>query len=258
VLSADRWTASWAAVRMFSEFAFCTSETMEHYSSSAAPIRVDRPEQDPVAIALAEGRGVVVLTAHLGSWDIAAKALCDLRRPVNVVMAREVNATSQDFVRTAREQAGVRIVLSDASVFSSLGLIGALRRNEVVAIQLDRRHGANGVRMLPFLGAPAPFPSGAFVLARLAGTPLVPVFVPRIGRRHYQVHAGERIEVPREARAPEVLDRVMQDAVRQLEGMVRRFPTQWFQFAPFWPADEEADHDAGGAARRVAGGAGLE
>jgi KDO2-lipid IV(A) lauroyltransferase len=238
VLGADRFTASWAALRLFSEFAYCTSEAMEHYSGRPGPLRVDRPERDPVEIALGEGRGVVVLTAHLGNWDIAAKALRSFRRPVNVVMAREVNETSQEFVRTAREQAGVRMVLADTSVFSSLSLIGALRRNEVVAIQLDRMQGAGGVRLLPFLGAPAPFPSGAFVLARLAGAPLVPVFVPRVGRRHYRVQAGERIDVPREARAPEVLDRVMQDAVRQLEGMVRRYPTQWFQFAPFWPEPE--------------------
>ncbi len=88
--------------------------------------------------------------------------------------------------------------------------------------------------MLPFLGAPAPFPSGPFVLARLAQSPIVPVFVPRVGRRHYAIRFGERIDVPCEARDPEILDRVMGAAVRQLEEAVRRDPTQWFQFAPFW------------------------
>jgi predicted LPLAT superfamily acyltransferase len=154
------------------------------------------------------------------------------------VMARERNATSQALVRKAREQAGVQIVFSDDSTFSSLGLIAALRRNEVVAIQLDRTAGAGGLRMLPFLGAPALFPSGPFVLARLARSPIVPVFVPRVGRRHYEIRFGERIDVPREARDPAVLDRVMSAAIRQLEDAVRRDPTQWFQFAPFWAEAE--------------------
>ena len=247
VLHADRRTASWAALRLFSEFAFCTSEAMEQYSPRPGPLRVDRPEPDPVRQALADGRGVVVLTGHLGSWVIAAKALRDLGRPVNVVMAHEINATSQDFVRSAREHAGMRLVLSDTSVFSSLGLVSALRRNEIVAIQFDRALGAGGVRMLPFLGAPAPFPSGPFVLARLAHAPVVPVFVLRVGPRHYHIEAGQRIDVPRGARNPEALDRVMDEAVRELEDVVRGHPTQWFQFAPFWPDPAHAA-DANSAA----------
>jgi predicted LPLAT superfamily acyltransferase len=89
--------------------------------------------------------------------------------------------------------------------------------------------------MLPFLGAPAPFPSGPFVLARLAGSPVIPVFAPRLGRRHYGLHIGRPVAVPRTARDPLVLDRVMLDVVAQLEEVVRRYPWQWFQFAPFWP-----------------------
>jgi len=248
VLHTDRWTASFAALRLFSDFARCTSEAMEQYSKRPGPLRIDRPADDAVRAALAEGHGVVVLTGHLGNWDVAAKALWDFGSSrVNVVMASEVNPTSQALARATREQAGVRIVHSDASVFSSLGLISALRRNEVVAIQLDRPHAAGGVRLLPFLGAPAPFPSGPFVLARVARSPVVPVFVPRLGRRHYAVEVGERIDVPRDARDPAVLDPVMLRAVRQLEDAVRRHPTQWFQFEPFWPETGEPDAGAIGA-----------
>ena len=238
VLGADRRTARRAALRMYSQFAYCLSEAMEHYSSRPAPLRIDRAEPDAVQLALREGRGVVLVTGHVGSWDIGAKELSDVGATVHVVMARESNATSRPFVRATREQVGVRVVYSDASTFSSLGLIAALRRNEVVAIQLDRAAGAGGLRMLPFLGAPAPFPSGPFVLARLARSPVVPVFVPRIGRRHYEIRIGERIDVPHEARDPEILDRVMGAAVRHLEDAVRRDPTQWFQFAPFWVEPE--------------------
>jgi KDO2-lipid IV(A) lauroyltransferase len=240
VLGTDRWTAGWAALRMFSEFAFCTSEAMEQASARCRPLRIDRPAQDAVVDALRGGRGVVVVTAHLGSWDIAAKALRDLQWPINVVMAREVNASAQEWTRAGREQAGVRVIVGDASVFSSFGMVRALRQNEIVAMQLDRMPGARGARLLPFLGAPAPFPSGPFVLARLAGAPVIPVFIPRLGARHYRVHIGEPIQVPREARDPVQLDEVMLRAVRQLEEAVRRHPLQWFQFAPFWPEPQAA------------------
>jgi lauroyl/myristoyl acyltransferase len=249
VLGADRWTAHWAALRMFSEFAFCTSEAMEHYSSRPRRVRIDRPSQDAVLDALDAGRGVVVVTGHIGSWDIAAKTLRDAQCGVHVVMSRETDAATQEFVEAARARAGVQVVLSDESVFQSLRLIRALRRNEIVAIQLDRVAGAGGVRWLPFLGAPAPFPSGPFVLARLAGSPVIPVFAPRLGRRHYRIHIGEPVRVPRAARDPQLLDRVMLEVVAQLEEAVRRYPWQWFQFAPFWPEPDAAAGDADEEAR---------
>jgi KDO2-lipid IV(A) lauroyltransferase len=220
---------------------------MERSSSRPKPVEVERPREDAVLAALGAGRGVVVVTGHIGSWDIAAKTLHDAQYPVHVVMSRETDAATQEFVESARARAGVQVVFSDASVFSSLQLIRALRRNEIVAIQLDRAAGAGGVRWLPFLGALAPFPSGPFVLARLAGSPVIPVFAPRLGRRHYRLHIGRPVSVPRAAREPRVLDRVMLEVVTQLEEIVRRYPWQWFQFAPFWPEPAAAltcDEDA--------------
>jgi len=240
VLGADRWTAHWAALRMYSEFAFCTSETMEDYSGRGAHMQIDPPAEDAVLDAISAGRGAVVVTGHIGSWDIAAKGLRNKQCQVHVVMGRELDPATQEYVEQARARAGVNVILSDASVFSSLGLVRALQRNEIVAIQLDRAARAGGVRMLPFLGAPAPFPSGPFVLARLAGAPVIPVFAPRLGRRHYGLHIGRPVDVPRTARDPLALDRVMLEVVAQLEEVVRRYPWQWFQFAPFWPEPGDA------------------
>jgi KDO2-lipid IV(A) lauroyltransferase len=239
VLGVGRWVAHWAALRMYAEFAFCLSEGMEQYSPRARPLRIDVPSEDAVLDAVAAGRGAVVVTGHIGSWDIAAKSLHEKQCQVHVVMGREADVKTAEFLESMRSRAGVNVVLSDASVFSSLGLVRALKRNEIVAIQLDRAAAAGGVRMLPFLGALAPFPSGPFVLSRLTGAPVIPVFAPRLGRRHYGIEIGRPVEVPRAAREPHVLDRVMQEVVSQLEEMVRRDPCQWFQFAPFWPAAAE-------------------
>src|SRR5690606_16370031 len=78
------------------------------------------------------------------------------------------------------------------------------------------------------------FPSGPFALARLAGSPLIPVFFPRLGTRHYAVRLGSRVTLPRDARDAQSLDRAMRGVVGELEAIIREFPEQWFQFAPFW------------------------
>jgi KDO2-lipid IV(A) lauroyltransferase len=236
----SRSRAQRAALRMFAEFSHCFTETMEYYGPRPKPIRIDIPERDELAKALHSGHGAVVVTGHFGNWDVAAKGLREYGRPINLVMAREVNATANEYVRQAREGVGVQVIYSDSSVFSSLNMVRALRRNEVVAIQLDRPMDADGTRLVPFFGAPAVFPSGPFVLARVAGAPLIPVFVPRLGTRHYAIRVCGRFDVAREARDSRALARVMSEVVGAFEAIVREFPTQWFQFAPFWSEETSA------------------
>jgi lauroyl/myristoyl acyltransferase len=78
------------------------------------------------------------------------------------------------------------------------------------------------------------------VLARLAGAPLFPVFIPRLGSRHYQVRIGAPLRLSREARDAAALDRAMRTVVQEFEAVIREFPSQWFQFVPFWPPDAPA------------------
>ena len=231
----DRRRATLTALRMFGEFAHCFTESMEYYGPRPKPIRIDVPDQNSVAEALRSGKGVVVVTGHFGNWDIAAKGLHESGRPMNVVMAHEVNASTHEYVRAAREHAGVRVIYSDSSVFSSLNMVQALRRNEVVAIQIDRPLGAGETRLVPFFGAPAAFPSGPFVLARATGAPLIPMFIPRVGKRHYRIRMEKSFDLAREGRDAGSLERVMAEVVHTFESTIREHPTQWFQFAPFWP-----------------------
>ena len=230
----DHAAARRAALRMYAEFAHCMTETMEYYGPRARPIQLDLPEHDRIREALQAGHGAVLVTGHVGNWDIAAKTLRDYEQPINLVMAREANSTTQDYVRAMRERAGVRVIYSDTSVFSALNMIRALRQNEVVAIQLDRMIGLGGARAVPFFGAPAAFPSGPFVLARLAGAPLIPVFIPRLGTRHYAVRLGASYRLSRDARDAYSLDRAMRAVIGEFETIIREFPSQWFQFASFW------------------------
>lgn len=230
-----RWHVRMASLRTCAEFARCMAETMEQYGPHPRPVRVDLHERDLLAEALQEGRGAILLTGHLGNWDMAANRLSGYGRPISVVMAREANTTTHEYVRQVRAQAGLRIIYSDASVFSSLNVIHALRQNDIVAIQLDRPLGAGRTRLVPFFGVPAAFPSGPFVLARISGAPLIPVFVPRVGPRHYTIRLGGKFTLAGETRDSPAQDRVMEEVIRVFEQIVREHPTQWFQFTPFWP-----------------------
>ena len=223
-------------LKVFVAFAHCMSEALECLSPRPKPITIERPEVDPIELAVKEGRGTVLVTCHFGNWDVAARSLARYGRPFNLVMAREANETTADYVREARERAGMRVLLSDSSVYGPFNMLRALRRNEIVALQLDRPIGGDGARPVEFFGAPATFQSGAIRLARLAGTPILPVFVARRGPRHYRIVVGQERFVGRSA-TPDEMDGILAGIVAEFEALVREYPDQWFQFAPYWPED---------------------
>ena len=232
---ATRWRAGLAAYRAFSSFARCMAETMEFYGPRPRRVRIDEPARNHVADALERGRGVILATAHVGNWDISGRALHATGHPVYLVMGREVNETTQEYARRSREQAGVRVIFSDSSVFSAFNMIRALRQNEILAMQIDRGslEASASVQAVDFFGARALFQEGPFELARLSGAPVVPVVTLRRGRRHYEIVLGEPRRVSRHV--PGDAAQALRDTVAFFERTIREHPEQWFQFSPFWP-----------------------
>jgi len=100
---------------------------------------------------------------------------------------------------------------------------------EVVAVQGDRALGTRGDMLVPFFGAPAPFPLGPFLLAGAVGVPVVPAFCLLDPEHRYLVKVAEPLEVARGG---------AEDAARRwvaiLEETVREHPTQWFNFFDIW------------------------
>lgn len=235
-----------AAFRAFRTFADCFVDSMEYYGPRPGRFRIDEPERNTIVEALGRGSGAILVTAHVGNWEISGRALQKTGRPVHIVMAREPNETTQEYAWQSRERGGIQVILSDSSVFSAFNMIRVLRQNEILAIQLDRGAPSptapRGTREVPFFGSPAPFQEGPFQLARISGAPVIPVFTLRRGTRHYAIQLGEPRYVSRTD--PDDLDAALRETVEILEATVRAHPDQWFQFVPFWPEDLPGDGSA--------------
>ncbi len=171
--------------------------------------------------------GLVSLTAHVGNWELAGRLLAGrTARPTHVVVGEEEVRELERWVR--RDGDGVRFVTRSRATVS-IGLVAALRRGEVVAVQADRALGTRGDVMIPFFGRPAPFPLGPFVLGRAVGVPLVPAFCLLESSYEYRVKVAEPLTV---ARGEE--EEAARAWVGVLEDVVRERPTQWFNFFDIW------------------------
>ncbi len=247
VLGRPGWRAEHrAALETFIEFAYAFQETLEfeghrlHGSQLADALELELDIQYPPGFdldaMLARETGMIVLTSHFGCWEIGARVLQKLDRPVNLVMATEANQTVEDFAVGKKQQHGLNVIHSDRSVFSSVEMIRALRRGEIVAVQLDRAAPGQVTEPIDFFGKPAPFQIGPFMLAKLAGVPIWPVYVVRLGRRQFRFLPEPLRRIDRKANRDDVLA-VMRDVIGSFEQNVRTYPTQWFQFHRVWDSD---------------------
>ena len=184
---------------------------------------------------LAEGRGLIVLTLHLGNWEMGLAHLAGLGPPVSVVLRQEESEGAR-FEAAARERAGVRVVPSGESAWNGLDLLLALRRGEIVAIQGDRPFGPLLDRVDLF-GAPVDLPSGPFALAQASGAPILAVGVPIRGHDRYRIILEGPLRV---APGPEGARAGLEAFARVIERFVRAWPTQWFNFYEVWGAPRGA------------------
>ena len=152
--------AARAALRMYAEFAHCMTETMEYYGPRPQPIRLDLPQRRPRSpTPCASGAARCWSPATSATGTSPRKTLREYDRPINLVMAREANATTQDYVRDMRERAGVRVIYSD-----TLGLLGAqhdprpARRTRSSPSSSTACSASAARAPVPFFGAPAPLP----------------------------------------------------------------------------------------------------
>ena len=116
---------------------------------------------------------------------------------------------------------------------------------EIVAMLGDRAYGSPTAKV-PFLGGTAAFPVGAYVLAAIAGSPLVQVFSLRQHGGHYQFYGFPPLPPhhPPHHQRDAHLQKCAGQFAANLESVVRRDPLQWYNFFPFWDEPSAQADDA--------------
>lgn len=221
----------WRAYRVFAEFARSFTEGMEQWGPHPRPLALTVVGRDLALEAMGEGRGLVVVTGHFGSWEVGARMLAGLGRPVNMVTAQEPNPSVRDFMHEMRTRHGFNVIYSDRSLFAGLPIVQALRRHEVVGMQIEPWGPLAGSHAVDFCGRTTRVQLGPFTIARVARAPVVAVFGVRTGIRRYEL----RVEGCWRPRTPAESVAACTEATRAYERLVRAHPQQWLMIEDVWP-----------------------
>jgi len=174
--------------------------------------------------ARAAGKGVMVVSCHMGSYEVVSAIWSATLAPVSF-FAEEVEPRALfEWYRETRARLGISVLTLH---FSGLRKVTqALQDQEMVITAIDRDITGTG-DIMPFFGRPAPIPLGPAAIALRLGTPILPVCVYRLPDDTYQAEGVAPLiaESTGDARADEV--RVTQQLLRHIEEFIRRHPDQW-------------------------------
>lgn len=196
-----------------------------------------RSKPEPLKEALAAGTGAILISPHLGTWELGGLGLADLGYRVNVLTFREPDEKVNEQRRQVREERGIGVIYvnrDDSSPLAIIEAVNALRRNEIVCLIGDRDGSSNTVTV-PFFNRPTPLPAGAAHLALATGAPVIPVFVILDADGRYATLMEQAIFFRGQVgHNHEVVAEGMQRLAAVFERYIRQYPDQWYNFFEFW------------------------
>jgi KDO2-lipid IV(A) lauroyltransferase len=190
-----------------------------------------------VETSMARGKGTVIVTAHLGPYELASACVASMGYKLHG-MVENLDPVLLDAMAAYRAATGMQLVNSKDGLRAAYRILG---QNELLALVADRAIGdARGAVDVPFAGGVRPLPIGPAVFAQATGAAIVTAFASfnPAGRPRYLME----FDPPLFSESRDEADRMrlMTRIVERMEAAIRRSPDQWFVFQPNWIERERA------------------
>jgi lauroyl/myristoyl acyltransferase len=180
------------------------------------------------------GKGIILITGHLGNWELGGALLVAQGVPMTVVTLEEPSSALTDWRERYRREAGIKtIVVGPGREFALLEMVQVLRRNECLAMLVDRPYGCAG-SPVHFFGRPAEFSTAPALLWQHTGAAVIPAFVTGGTNGRYRAFAEPALDLQPGADPREALRLNTQTVASAFESVIGQHADQWFNYAPIW------------------------
>ena len=178
-------------------------------------------------------KGFVMLSSHVGNYEMAGYSLRPKVKRYNVLVFAGETETVMENRQRILSQNNVRMVPVKDDLSHLFLLNTALDDGEIISMPADRIFGSQKSVECQFFGQVARFPLGAFAMAVQKEVDVITVFVMKTGLRSYDIYLRE-LQYDKSLSSREQMSQLAQNFAIELENMVRRYPTQWFNYFDFW------------------------
>ena len=187
---------------------------------------------------LKQGRGGIILTCHIGNWEMGGVVMAMLGYDMSAVALTHKHKDINDFFIKQREKKGLKII---PITHIMKPCISALRRKGLLALAGDRDFTNNGV-VMDFFGMPTSIPKGPAMFSLKTGSPIIPGFFIRRDSFNYSLIFDRPIDLKETPGMDK--DEIMKEAnkkfVASMEKYIRQYPDQWLIFRKFWETPVDA------------------
>ncbi|MBU0897065.1 MAG: lysophospholipid acyltransferase family protein [Candidatus Omnitrophica bacterium] len=180
-------------------------------------------------------QGIILLTAHVGNWQVAMTTLKELNRTVYLLMRPEDNPAVQSSLNISPEQSHIKIISPEQYLGGTLEVMKALGEGNIVSIMGDRRYGFDALG-ISFLENKAYFPFGAFSIAASSKCPIIILLSAKLSWCRYIVDVSHVLYPRYEGQGikREQLRKYVQEFAGILDKYVQEYPYQCFLFHDVW------------------------
>lgn len=237
VFDGDRVTARQAARRLIINFSLKMTDLFRDEAGCNRDVPMSGwSGYEYFAAAVERGRGVLLVTVHLGNWEYGGYLMGKKGIRLLVLTQAEPDKAFTDLRQRARAQAGVETLVVGQDAMAFVSIIQRLSEGVSVALLMDRPPAGTGVTV-EFLGRPFQASIAAAELARASGAAVVPVYVVQEGGS-YAAHILPEVVYDRRAIGDrESRRRFTGEILKRFEPAIRRYPDQWYHFVPVWAGE---------------------
>ncbi len=178
-------------------------------------------------------KGGMLLSAHIGNWDIAGHLLKRLDTRINIVMFDGEKEQIKEYLDNVTGKKAVNIIFIKDDLSHIYEISDAFKNNELVCMHADRFLEGNKTIKTEFLGETARFPMGPFVLASRFKVPVSYVFAVKENNLHYHLFAS-KIKDYGHLEKGALMQEMLMEFAKEMEIKVKQYPEQWFNYYNFW------------------------
>jgi KDO2-lipid IV(A) lauroyltransferase len=193
----------------------------------------DQPARD----VLAAGKGLLVLTGHMGSWDLLCSIAPKFNFPTTIITKKIKNKAINALWMDVRSRFGLKFVPAHNSYRQCLT---ALRHNEIVGFAIDQNMIDTEGIFVDFFGKPACTTPGLAYMSAQSDSAVVPVFMLRAPDGRHVVKTCQAIPPPPD-RKPETIREYTQRYTKVMEDIIREYPDQWIWIHRRWKTKPKAE-----------------
>ena len=222
-----------AVVGSFFDFVLDVARSSRLSPEELASLVDDVQGLEAYRAARSRGTGAVLVTAHLGTFEVGLATLVREERRVRVVFKRDPSPSFERLRSRLHKSLGVIETPIDEGIDCWLALKDALEHNEVVVMQGDRAVPGQRSAVVPFLHGHLRLPTGPVRLAQMTGAPIVPVFAVPTTHGTFKVLLKDPIDVPALG-SVDAQTIALHQLASAMAAVVAAHPHQWLAFEPLF------------------------